>query len=180
MQALHHPRIDLLCLDVTNDSAVQLAIKTIIANEGKIDVVVNNAGTGCYGVWTLGNFTHSHIVDIPQGPTLELPLEQVQAAFDTNVFSVLRVNRAIFPYMAARKQGMFITICSVVAMWYAHHFVSLFHRKLNCLLVAPFLGVAYTLLPSQQYMRSPTRSRWSVGLSTSKSCSLPPVVSSLI
>ncbi len=50
MQALHHPRIELLSLDVTDDSAVKLAIDVIIANEGKIDIVVNNAGIGCYGV----------------------------------------------------------------------------------------------------------------------------------
>ena len=59
------------------------------------------------------------LMNISQGPTLELPLEQVQAAFDANVFSVLRVNRAVFPHMAARKQGMFITIGSVVAQWSA-------------------------------------------------------------
>ena len=81
----------------------------------------------------LGNFPYFHPVNtILQGPTLELPLEQVQAAFDTNVFSVLRVNRAVLPHMAARKQGMFITIGSIVAQWYAHLYLSLFHRKLNC------------------------------------------------
>jgi 1-acylglycerone phosphate reductase len=86
----------------------------------------------------LGNFSYFHPVNIiPQGPTLELPLEQVQAAFDTNVFSVLRVNRAVFPHMAARKQGMFITIGSIVAQWYAHLHFSLFHRKLNCALCSP-------------------------------------------
>jgi len=58
------------------------------------------------------------LMKISQGPTLELPLEQVQAAFDANVFSVLRVNRAVFPHMAARKRGMFITIGSVVAQRY--------------------------------------------------------------
>ncbi|KAI0294995.1 hypothetical protein BC826DRAFT_1009869 [Russula brevipes] len=99
MQALHHLQIELLSLDVTDDSAVKKVVDTIIANEGKIDIVVNNAGIGCYG------------------PTLELPLEQVQAAFDTNVFSVLRINRAALPHMAARKQGMFITVGSVVAQW---------------------------------------------------------------
>jgi NAD(P)-dependent dehydrogenase (short-subunit alcohol dehydrogenase family) len=61
----------------------------------------------------------------PQGPTLELPLEQVQAAFDTNVFSVLRVNRAVLPHMAARKRGMFVTIGSVVAQRYAPPLFSL-------------------------------------------------------
>jgi 1-acylglycerone phosphate reductase len=73
----------------------------------------------------------------PQGPTLELPLEQVQAAFDTNVFSVLRVNRAVLPHMAARKQGMFITIGSIVAQWYADLYFSLFLRKLNCAPCSP-------------------------------------------
>jgi len=97
MQTLHHLQIQLLSLDVADDTAVEGVISTIIANEGHIDVIVNNAGIGCYG------------------PTLELPLEQVKAAFDANVFSVLRVNRAVLPHMAARKQGMFITIGSVVA-----------------------------------------------------------------
>ena len=68
--------------------------------------------------------SYFHLVNILQGPTLEIPLEQVQAAFDTNVFSVLRINRAVFPHMAARKQGMFITIGSVVAQLYAHLYFS--------------------------------------------------------
>ena len=63
-------------------------------------------------------------MNISQGPTLELPLEQVQAALETNVFSVLRVNRAVLPHMAARKQGMFITIGSIVTQWYAHLYIS--------------------------------------------------------
>ena len=50
MQNLHHPRIERLPIDVTDDSAIKLVVNTIIANEGRIDIVVNNAGTGCYGV----------------------------------------------------------------------------------------------------------------------------------
>jgi NADP-dependent 3-hydroxy acid dehydrogenase YdfG len=45
MQALHHFPIELLALDVTDDTAVQAFISTIIASEGHIDVVVNNAGS---------------------------------------------------------------------------------------------------------------------------------------
>jgi len=77
------------------------------------------------------------LISSRKGPTLELPLDQVQAAFDTNVFSVLRVNRAVLPHMAARKQGMFITIGSVVAQWYAHLYLSLFQQILNCALCSP-------------------------------------------
>ena len=50
MQALQYPQIQLLSLDVTDDSAVKLVVDTIIANDGRIDVVVNNAGIGCFGV----------------------------------------------------------------------------------------------------------------------------------
>jgi 1-acylglycerone phosphate reductase len=128
MQALHHLQIELLSLDVTDDSAVKRVVDTIIANEGKIDIVVNNAGMGCYGVYRLALHV-PRLVNTIQGPTLELPLEQVQAAFDTNVFSVLRINRAALPHMAARKQGMFITIGSVVAQWYAHTFSHSTSRK---------------------------------------------------
>jgi hypothetical protein len=50
VQALHHPQIELLPLDVTDNSAVKVVVDTIITNEGKIDIVVNNAGVGCYGM----------------------------------------------------------------------------------------------------------------------------------
>lgn len=49
MQALRHLPVELLSLDVTDDSAIKVVINNIIANEGKIDIVVNNAGVGCYG-----------------------------------------------------------------------------------------------------------------------------------
>jgi NAD(P)-dependent dehydrogenase (short-subunit alcohol dehydrogenase family) len=45
MQALDHLRVELLSLDVTDDSAIKGVVDTIIANEGKLDIVVNNAGT---------------------------------------------------------------------------------------------------------------------------------------
>jgi len=52
MQTLHPLKIELLSLDVTDDTAVEAVISTVIANEGHIDVVVNNAGVGCYGALT--------------------------------------------------------------------------------------------------------------------------------
>ncbi|KAI0275313.1 NAD-P-binding protein [Gloeopeniophorella convolvens] len=96
MQGLRqHDQIVLLVLDVTDDVAVRTVVSNIIEQEGKIDIVVNNAGVGSCG------------------PVLETPLEHVQMAFNVNVHGVLRVSQAAFPHMAARKQGMFITIGSV-------------------------------------------------------------------
>jgi 1-acylglycerone phosphate reductase len=53
MEALHPFQIELLPLDVTDDTAVKDVVSTIIANEGHIDVVVNNAGVGCCGALTI-------------------------------------------------------------------------------------------------------------------------------
>jgi NAD(P)-dependent dehydrogenase (short-subunit alcohol dehydrogenase family) len=54
MQALlvHPLKFELLPLDVTDNTAVEAVVSTVIANEGHIDIVVNNAGVGCYGALT--------------------------------------------------------------------------------------------------------------------------------
>ena len=47
------------------------------------------------------------------GPALEVPLDEIKAAYDTNVFSILRVSRAVIPHMASRKQGLIVNIGSI-------------------------------------------------------------------
>lgn len=49
MQTLEHSNIRKLTLDVTNDENIEQAIKTVVENEGRIDVLVNNAGVNCAG-----------------------------------------------------------------------------------------------------------------------------------
>ncbi|KAI0066439.1 NAD-P-binding protein [Artomyces pyxidatus] len=95
MSGFKHEDIQLLALDVTSDASVQEVISTIIEREGRIDIVVNNAGIAAHG------------------PTLEVPFDIVRAAFETNVYSVLRVARAVVPHMATRKQGLLVTIGSI-------------------------------------------------------------------
>ena len=77
--------LHLVEIDVTDDASVERAIKAIIETTGRLDVVVNNAGVAY------------------SGPLEAFTLEQVRQQFETNVFSVLRVNRAVLPQM--RKQG---------------------------------------------------------------------------
>src|SRR5215472_8397822 len=62
-------------IDVTDDTSVEQAIEAIIGITGRLDVVVNNAGVAY------------------SGPLEAFTLKQVQQQFDTNVFSVFRVNR---------------------------------------------------------------------------------------
>src|SRR5260221_2332304 len=82
-------------IDVTDDASVERAIKAIIETTGSLDVVVNNAGVSY------------------SGPLEALTLEQVRQQFETNVFSVLRVNRAVLPQMRKQGSGLLLQIGSI-------------------------------------------------------------------
>ncbi|KAF9076052.1 oxidoreductase [Rhodocollybia butyracea] len=96
MESITHPRIEKLALDVTSDADVNRVVDHIIAKEGKIDIVVNNAGTGA------------------AGPLLDQTMDTVQQVFDTNTYAILRVCKAVLPSMARRKTGVFVNVGSVV------------------------------------------------------------------
>ncbi|KAI0820598.1 oxidoreductase [Trametes gibbosa] len=90
--------VEKLVLDVTNDENVQTVVQTIINKEGRIDVLVNNAGLLC------------------SGPIIDIPLDETQRAFDANVFSIIRMCKAVIPHMAVRKSGTIVNISSVMAL----------------------------------------------------------------
>ena len=88
--------IDVVELDVTSDASVGAAADAIFAEAGAVDVLVNNAGTGHFGI------------------TEAFTPESVEEQFATNVFGPLRVNRAFLPAMRERKSGLVIYVSSVV------------------------------------------------------------------
>lgn len=83
-------------LDVTNDASVERAVGEVAGAEGRIDVVVNNAG----GVYA--------------GPIEAFTAEEARRQFDVNVFGVLRVNRAALPRMREQGSGLLVQVGSVV------------------------------------------------------------------
>jgi NAD(P)-dependent dehydrogenase (short-subunit alcohol dehydrogenase family) len=83
-------------IDITDDASVERAIAEIIETTGRVDVVVNNAGVSY------------------SGPLEAFTLEQVRQQFETNVFSVLRVNRAVLPQMREQGSGLLLQIGSIV------------------------------------------------------------------
>src|SRR5258708_19706616 len=87
--------LDMVELDITDESSVGQAIESIVGITGRLDVVVNNAGM-------------SYI-----GPLEAFTLEQVQQQFDTNVFGVWRVNRAALPHMRRQGSGLLLQIGSI-------------------------------------------------------------------
>jgi NAD(P)-dependent dehydrogenase (short-subunit alcohol dehydrogenase family) len=82
-------------LDITSDASVEQAIKSIVDSTGRLDVVVNNAGVA---------YT---------GPLEAFTLEQVRQQFETNVFGILRVNRAALPQMRKQGSGLLLQIGSL-------------------------------------------------------------------
>lgn len=85
-----------LSLDVTSDESVHAAVSEVIRLQGRIDVVVNNAGFGV----------------APAGAE-ESSLEQARAIFDTNFFGIVRMTRAVVPHMRQQASGRIINIGSV-------------------------------------------------------------------
>src|SRR5437870_9627433 len=87
--------LHIIDIDITDDASVEQAIASLVGITGRLDVVVNNAGVS-YG-----------------GPLEVFTLEQVQQQFATNVFSVLRVNRAVLPQMRKQGSGLLLQIGSI-------------------------------------------------------------------
>ncbi len=94
-RALEALGITVLEVDVTSDASVDAAARIVDA-AGPVDVLVNNAGAAYMGV--------------SEAFTTAAAIKQ----FDTNVFSTLRVNRALLPAMRQVKRGLVVYISSVV------------------------------------------------------------------
>ncbi|MFI8482968.1 oxidoreductase [Pseudomonas sp. NPDC078700] len=89
----------MLALDVTDDESVSAAVGELIRLEGRIDLLVNNAGFGI----------------APAGAE-ESSIEQAQALFDTNFFGMVRMTRAVVPHMRRQGNGRIINIGSILGV----------------------------------------------------------------
>ena len=85
----------IIALDVTDDASMQQAVRQILEAEGRIDVLINNAGYGSYGA----------IEDVP--------LEEARRQFEVNVFGLVRLTQLVLPSMRAAGRGTIVNISSM-------------------------------------------------------------------
>lgn len=90
-----HERLLAVDLDVTDEPSIRAAVAAAEARFGGIDVLVNNAGYGHMGMFE------------------DTTDAEVRAQFETNVFGLFNVTRAVLPGMRARRRGHVINLSSV-------------------------------------------------------------------
>lgn len=85
----------LLQLDVREANSIKSAVSELIQKEGKLDVVINNAGVGI------------------TGPLEEIPTQEIKNNFETNFFGPIELMKAVLPQMRNQKSGLIINITSI-------------------------------------------------------------------
>jgi NAD(P)-dependent dehydrogenase (short-subunit alcohol dehydrogenase family) len=88
---------EMLSLDVTSDDSVEAAVAEVMRRDGRIDLLVNNAGFGV----------------APAGAE-ESSIDQARSIFETNFFGLVRMTRAVVPHMRRQGNGRIINIGSVL------------------------------------------------------------------
>lgn len=91
-------RVLTLSLDVQSEEDAKQAVQEALEQFGKIDILVNNAGYGLLGAFE------------------ELADEQIRHQFETNVFGLMNVTRAVLPILRDQRSGHIINISSILGL----------------------------------------------------------------
>jgi short-subunit dehydrogenase len=95
MKAIEKLGVRLLKMDLTDDTSMVSGINKILKEEGRIDVLVNNAGYGSYGALE------------------DVPMSEAKYQFEVNVFGLARLCQLAIPYMRKQQSGRIINVSSI-------------------------------------------------------------------
>jgi len=88
-------KLQVIELDVDKEDSIKSAVKKILEQKGRIDVLVNNAGYGLFGC------------------VEDVTMEELKAQFETNFFGVIRLIQTIAPIMRKQGSGIIVNVSSV-------------------------------------------------------------------
>jgi NAD(P)-dependent dehydrogenase (short-subunit alcohol dehydrogenase family) len=91
-------RINIIKMDLTDPESINSAVETVMQKEGKIDVLINNAGmhTG--------------------GPVETSPVEHIRLQMDTNFLGLVLLTKAVLPVMRKQGNGLIINFSSILGL----------------------------------------------------------------
>lgn len=89
-----------IAMDITDESQVKNAVDQVMNEQGKVDVLINNAGFAIYG------------------PVEEVPIDQARRQFEVNIFGLANLTQKIIPGMREKKSGTIINISSMGGKMY--------------------------------------------------------------
>lgn len=100
MAALEKEGVTTFAMDVTDDASMVAGVERVIAERGRIDVLVNNAGYGSYGA------------------VEDVPIDEARRQFEVNVFGLARLTQLVTPHQRAQGSGRIINISSIGGKFY--------------------------------------------------------------
>ena len=100
MTALADRGVHVIEMDVTDDASMTSGVERVLREQGRIDVLVNNAGYGSYGALE------------------DVPLDEARRQFEVNVFGLARLTQLVLPQMRARRSGRIVNISSIGGKMY--------------------------------------------------------------
>lgn len=100
MSDLKEKGMEVVSLDLTKEESIVQAVNIVLEKEGRIDVLVNNAGYGSYG------------------SVEEVPIEEAKRQFEVNMFGLARITQLVLPTMRKQKSGRIVNISSMGGKMY--------------------------------------------------------------
>ena len=95
MEPLKAFGVHILKMDVTDEASMREGVRAVVQSEGRIDVLVNNAGYGFFGAIE------------------NVPMEEARRQLEVNVFGLARLTQLVLPYMREQGSGRIINTSSI-------------------------------------------------------------------